>query len=203
MGLTFFLLCSYLIWMVIMEMTSLNSSSVVQLWIICFCLVTKSCLTLCDCDSMDCSLPGSSVHGISQARTLEWIVISFFRVSSKPWDGTHLSCFAGRFFTTEPGGKPYRNHVCVCVSRSVMSDFCSPMDFKAHEAPLSMEFSMQDCWSRLPFPSPVNLLDPGIEPGSPALQVDSFTVAIFIVAWPTKDKIQEGSTNILVSIKKK
>ena len=186
-----------------MEMTSLNSSSVVQLWIICFCLVTKSCLTLCDCDSMDCSLPGSSVHGISQARTLEWIVISFFRVSSKPWDGTHLSCFAGRFFTTEPGGKPYRNHVCVCVSRSVMSDFCSPMDFKAHEAPLSMEFSMQECWSRLPFPSPVNLLDPGIEPGSPALQVDSFTVAIFIVAWPTKDKIQEGSTNILVSIKKK
>ena len=59
-------------------------------------LVTQSCQTLCD--PMDCSLPGSSVHGISQARILEWIVISFFRVSSKPWDGTHLSCFAGRFF---------------------------------------------------------------------------------------------------------
>ena len=63
--------------------------------------------------------------------------------------------------------------MCVCVSRSVMSDFCSPMDFKAHEAPLSMEFSMQECWSRLPFPSPGDLPDPGIEPRSPALQADA------------------------------
>ena len=39
------------------------------------CLVTQSYLTLCD--PMDCSLPGSSVHGISQARTLEWVAISF------------------------------------------------------------------------------------------------------------------------------
>ena len=39
------------------------------------CLVTQSCLTLCD--SMDCSLPGTSVHGILQARILEWVVISF------------------------------------------------------------------------------------------------------------------------------
>ena len=130
MGLTFFLLCSYLIWMVIMEMTSLNSSSVVQLWIICFCLVTKSCLTLCDCDSMDCSLPGSSVHGISQARILEWIVISFFRVSSKPWDGTHLSCFAGRFFyhwaRREAIQKPC---VCVLVAQSCLI-FAAPWTLK-------------------------------------------------------------------------
>ena len=181
-------------------MTSLNSPSVVQLWIICFCLVTKSCLTLCD--SMDCSLPGSSVHGISQARILEWIVISFFRVSSKPWDGTHVSCFAGRFFYHWARREAHTETMCVCVSHSVMSNFCGPMDFKAHRAPLSMEFSME-YWSRLPFPSPVDPLDPGIEPGSPALQVDSFTVAIFIVAWPRKDKIQERSTNILVSIKKR
>ena len=39
------------------------------------CLVTQLCPTLCD--PMDCSLPGSSVHGISQARILEWVVISF------------------------------------------------------------------------------------------------------------------------------
>ena len=38
------------------------------------CSVTQSCLTLCD--AMDCSLPGSSVHGILQARILEWVVIS-------------------------------------------------------------------------------------------------------------------------------
>ena len=39
----------------------------------------------------------------------------------------------------------------------------------AHQAPLSMGFSRQDCWSGLPFPSPGDLPDPGIEPTSPAL----------------------------------
>ena len=46
--------------------------------------VTQSCLTLCD--PMNCSLPGFSVHGISQARVLEWIAISFSRESSQPRD---------------------------------------------------------------------------------------------------------------------
>ena len=41
---------------------------------------------------MDCSLPDSSVHGISQARILEWVAISFFRGSSWPWDGTRIFC---------------------------------------------------------------------------------------------------------------
>ena len=43
----------------------------------------------------------------------------------------------------------------------------------ACQAPLSMEFSRQQYWSGLPFPSPGDLSDPGIEPGSPALQADS------------------------------
>ena len=43
----------------------------------------------------------------------------------------------------------------------------------AHQAPLSMGFSRQEYWSGLPLPSPRDLPDPGIEPGSPALQVDS------------------------------
>ena len=43
----------------------------------------------------------------------------------------------------------------------------------ALQAPLSMGFSRQEYWSGLPFPSPEDLPDPGIEPGSPALQVDS------------------------------
>ena len=43
----------------------------------------------------------------------------------------------------------------------------------AHQAPLSMGFSRQEYWSRLPCPSPEDLPDPRIEPGSPALQVDS------------------------------
>ena len=52
-------------------------------------LVTQLCPTLCD--SMDCSLSGSSVHGIFQARILEWVAISSFRGSSRPRDQTHIS----------------------------------------------------------------------------------------------------------------
>jgi len=56
---------------------------------------------------MDCSPPGSSVHGISQAKILEWSAIAFSRASSHPWDRSWVVfCIAGRFFTTEPPGKP-------------------------------------------------------------------------------------------------
>ena len=57
------------------------------------------------CDSMDCRLLGSFVHGILQARVLEWVPISSSRRSSWPRDQTCISCIAGRFFTTEPPGK--------------------------------------------------------------------------------------------------
>ena len=53
-------------------------------------LVTKLCLTFCG--PMDCSPPDSSVHGISQARILEWVAISFSRESSPPRDRTGVSC---------------------------------------------------------------------------------------------------------------
>ena len=53
------------------------------------CLVTKSCPTLCD--PMDCSPPGSPVCGVSQARILEWVAISFSRGSSRLRDGTRTS----------------------------------------------------------------------------------------------------------------
>ena len=50
-------------------------------------------------DPLDDSLPGSSVHGIFQARILEWVVISFSRGSFRPRDQTWVSCTAGRCFT--------------------------------------------------------------------------------------------------------
>ena len=55
------------------------------------CSVAKSCPSLCD--TMDCSPPGFSVHGILQARILEWVAISFSRRSSWPRDQTHVSLF--------------------------------------------------------------------------------------------------------------
>ena len=59
--------------------------------------VTQLCPTLWD--PMDCSLPGSSIHGIFYARVLELGAISFSRVSSRPGDWTQVSCIAGRRFT--------------------------------------------------------------------------------------------------------
>ena len=59
--------------------------------VLCVCLVTQSCLTLCD--PMDCSPPGSSVHGILQAKILEWVAMPFSRGSSQPRDRTQVSCF--------------------------------------------------------------------------------------------------------------
>ena len=56
----------------------------------------QSCLTLCN--SVDCSPPGPSIHGILQARILEWVAISFSRGSSRPRDRTWVSHIAGRRF---------------------------------------------------------------------------------------------------------
>ena len=52
------------------------------------CMCTQSCLTLCD--PMDCSAPGSSVHGIFQAGILEWIAFSFSKGSFPPRNQTHV-----------------------------------------------------------------------------------------------------------------
>ena len=72
------------------------------------CLVTQSCLTLCE--PMECS-PRSVAHqvlssmGILRARILEWVAISLSKESSWIRDRTHVFCPAVRFFTTEPLGK--------------------------------------------------------------------------------------------------
>ena len=60
----------------------------------CYLEVAQSCLTLCD--PMDCSQPGSSVHGIFQARVLEWVAISFSRVSFWLRDRTWVSRIVDR-----------------------------------------------------------------------------------------------------------
>ena len=62
--------------------------------------------------------------------------------------------------------------VCVCQSLSCIRLFLTPW-VVVHQALLSMEFSRQEYWSGLPFPSPGDLLNPVIEPGSPALQADT------------------------------
>jgi len=66
--------------------------------------VAQSCPTLWD--PIDCNLPGSSVHGIFQARILEWVSISFSRGYSPPRDRTQVSRTAGRLFAVWATGEP-------------------------------------------------------------------------------------------------
>ena len=70
-----------------------------------YVLVARLWPTLCD--PMDCSAPGSSVHGILQERIQEWVATPFSRGSSQSRDRTQVSSIAGGFFTTELSGKPY------------------------------------------------------------------------------------------------
>ena len=60
-------------------------------------LITQLCLTVCDL--IDCSPPGSSLHGILQERILEWVAIPFSRGSFQPRVQTRVSCISGRTFT--------------------------------------------------------------------------------------------------------
>ena len=72
---------------------------------VCVCvLVTQSCPTLCN--PMDCSWPGSSVHGILQARIVEWVAMPSSRGSSQPGDRTQVSCTAGRLYHLSHQGSP-------------------------------------------------------------------------------------------------
>ena len=75
-----------------------NSSSQMQQFVCLFIIVVVQLLSRVWLlyDSTDCSLPGFSVHGISQARILEWVVISFSRESSRLRGRTHISCTGRR-----------------------------------------------------------------------------------------------------------
>ena len=73
-------------------------------WALCTCKLLQLCLTLCD--PMDCSPPGSSVHGILQARMLEWVAISSSKGSSRPRDQARSPALASGFSATEALGKP-------------------------------------------------------------------------------------------------
>ena len=67
------------------------------------------------------------------------------------------------------------NNIWKQIVAQLCLTLCDPMDC-SRQAPLSMGFSRQKYWSVLPFPSPRDLLDPGIEPSSPELEADFFTI---------------------------
>ena len=115
---------------------------------------------------MDCNLPGSSVHGIFQARILECVAISFSRRSSQPRDWTHISFI----------GRQILYHRATWIPRSIYIIYCAvpcctqlyltlaTQWIVAHHTPLSMGFPRQEYWSGLPFPSPGIISTQGLNP---------------------------------------
>ena len=109
------------------------------------CPVTKPTL----CDPKDCSLPGSPVHGILQARILEWVATSYSWVSSQPKDQTQLFCVPciGRQILYRWASREALTSLCICCRRKeVGGSFTIPRE------------------ARLPLPSPrqtCSLLPPG------------------------------------------
>ena len=84
-------------------------------------MLTESCLTLCD--PMDCSLPGSPVHGILQAQILEWVAIPCSRGSPRPKHWPRVSCIAGRFLTIWAIGEAHRLTPKMSVNSEFFRDF--------------------------------------------------------------------------------
>ena len=119
---------------------------------------------------LDYSLPGSSVHGIFQARMMQWFAVPFSRGSSQPRDQTHISrvscidrwilyCWApGEALLKLTWPVFYVETVLLLLLLSHFSRvrLCATQETAAHQAPPSLGFSRQEHWSGLPFPSPMH-----------------------------------------------
>ena len=91
------------------------------------------------CDPVDCSLPGFSLHGILQARILEWVTISFSRGSSRPRDRNWVSCIGGRHFNLWATREaPQKMFVAAGTAESLQScpTLCDPIDGSPPGSPI-------------------------------------------------------------------
>ena len=161
------------------------------------------------CDLMNCSPRGSSIHGILQARILEWVATSIFLTQASylrllgllHWQASSLPL-------THLGSLNNEKHVYLsAISPSiVLSHHGGGLVAKSHptlatpwtvacQGPLSMGFFRQEYWSGLPFPSPGALPDPGIEPRSPALQAYSCIAGGFFTNWATRQALEPHKTH--------
>jgi len=107
-------------------LSSLNSSAPLGFYV---CML-QSCLILCN--PMDCSLVGSSVHGILQAKILEYVAISSSRGSSQPRDRTqvfYVCCFGSSFFTTSTTWEALGFMVPFYFDYLASPDFCFSAEF--------------------------------------------------------------------------
>ena len=138
-----------------------------QKWMILSWLIDVSIAKLCPilCYPMDCSLPGSSVHKIFQARILEWVAISFFRGYSQPRDlpaSPTSPGLAGRFFTTwacweapHPKTNPTSSLFYELLTSIHLENTHSSHFFKS----FSTIFTVPSCWLGYEFKSAPKVLD--------------------------------------------
>ena len=108
------------------------------------------------CNSTDCSPPGSSIHGILQARILEWLTVPFSRGSSR---FSCVSCIASGFFITEALGKPCRHSPksSYLYCHGITANGTHPQLLREARACLSMTLKIKEV--SFPEPSPVRSLD--------------------------------------------
>ena len=113
-----------------------------------YALVAWLCPTLCN--PKDYSPLDSSLHGILQARILEWVAISFSKGSSQPRDQTCISCSA-EFFTTDPPGKPYAKDTNIQSKKWRLAHLDFQKSFCPHVDTLSIAFRTLYVWAVLLF----------------------------------------------------
>ena len=111
-------------------------------------------------------LAGCSPQGHKELDTTEWLMLSLFSLSLPVFLSSSNS-----------------------VSHPVVSDSLRSHRLQDHQAPLSVGFSRQEYWSGLPHPSPGDLLDPGMEPGSPVLQADFLLFELQGRPWVSLSKL--------------
>ena len=122
---------------------------------------------------MDCSLPGCSVHGISQSRILEWVIISFSRESSWPRDQTRISCIGRQILCHWATWEAWKLDAAAAKSLQSCPTLCDPIDgsplgsavpgilqprileWVAIPFSNAWKWKVKEYWSGVPLPSPI------------------------------------------------
>ena len=124
------------------------------------------CSVVSVCNSTDCRLPGSSVHGVSQARILEWIATSYswgsFQPRIEPMSPVSPALVVGFIMTST-----------TCISCACLAARVQQFATLWTASSVNWGFSRQEYWNGLPYPPLGDLPNPGIKPRSPTVQVDS------------------------------
>ena len=141
-----------------------------------FCLPCKVKVKVAQSCPTVCNPMAYIVHWILQARILEWVAVPFSRGSSQSRNRTQVSCIAGGLFTSWVTREAQK-----WKSLSRVQLFTTPWTV-ACQAPLSMGFSRPEYWSGQLFLFPRDVLNPGIEPRSPAESAGRF-----FTIWATRE----------------